>query len=272
MLYYCVRLSLIPLLACPDCREDLTLDDGAVVQLQIVHAGALMCRACKRTFPIVDGILRAMPSQLLAEQEREIKARDEQVEQYEAMWYLNLFGKVEIPMTLRRLAPTPSNRLLEAGCGTGRMTGLLRTQVRDVVSVDFSFESLRVNAAKLALAGADNVDLVQADLCNLPFKDAVFDRVVSCQVIEHIPGEQARAAAVSGLSRVAVPGARVVVSAYQHSIFTTSKQGEHDGGIPFFRFTRREFHSLLSGHLRVDSLTGSLVYIHLAQCSKEAAS
>ena len=238
--------------------------DGAVLE------GSLCCNACGRQYPVSDGILRAMPSRLLAEQKREIRARDDQVDQYEAMWYLNLFGLVEIPMTLRRLAIEPACRVLEAGCGTGRMTSRIAAAARDLVSIDFSYESLRVTREKGLMSGAKNIDLVQADLCNLPFKDCTFDRVVSCQVLEHIPGDEARSAAIEGLARVARQSGRVVVSAYQHTVFTSVKQGEHDGGIPFFRFTRPELEALLSAHLRVDSITGSLVYIHLAQCSKEA--
>lgn len=265
-----MRLSLLPLLVCPDCRENLVLRDGAVYESHDLATGLLDCLACERSFPIEEGILRAMPSQLLVEQEREIKARDEQVDEYEAMWALNLFGAVEVPMTLRRLASRGEHLLLEAGCGTGRMTQQLAGRAGDLVSVDFSFESLRVNRDKVKAAGVQHVDLIQADLCNLPLRDGVFDRVVSCQVLEHIPGHEGRSRAMTELSRVARPGARVIVSAYQHSLFTSQKQGEHSGGIPFFRFTRSEFRSLLASRLRVDSITGKLVYLYLAQCTKEA--
>ena len=48
-----------------------------------------------------------------------------------------------------------------------------------LIAVDYSFESLRVNAAKLRDAGIQNVDLVQADICHLPFRRDTFDRTVS---------------------------------------------------------------------------------------------
>ncbi|HEY3332989.1 MAG TPA: methyltransferase domain-containing protein [Capsulimonadaceae bacterium] len=263
--------AILPLLACPDCREGLVLRAGAVYDHDDIDEASLECLACERTFPVHQGILRAMPSTLLAEQESEIKARDEQVDQYEGMWYLNLFGKVEIPMTLRRLAPNRGHLMLEAGCGTGRMTPHLADRVKHLVSVDFSFESLRVNSVKLKTAGVTSVDLVQADLCNLPFRPDMFDRVVSCQVLEHIPGPGARAKAIECLSGVARRGATVVISAYQHSLLTREKEGSHDGGIPFFRFTRSEFRELLASRMRVDSVTGKLVYIYLARCTKDPA-
>ena len=114
-----------------------------------------------------------------------------------------------------------------------------------------------------------NVHLVQADLCRLPFAPAVFDRVVSCQVLEHVPGEAARHAAVAELARVGKAQSPLVLSAYKHSLLTRAfaqKEGEHDGGIPFFRFTRSEFHKTLADDFTVQSITGALVYLYLARC------
>jgi hypothetical protein len=44
------------------------------------------------------------------------------------------------------------------------------------------------------------------------------------------------------------------------------KEGEHAGGIPFYRFERREFRDLLGTALSVQAMTGALVYLYLAQC------
>jgi hypothetical protein len=86
--------------------------------------------------------------------------------------------------------------------------------------------------------------------------------------LEHVPGEKARQQAVDQIARCAREGATVVISAYQFSSFTPVKEGKHEGGIPFFRFTKDEIRSLLSSRLRVDKLTSALVYIHLVQCVK----
>ena len=130
---------------------------------------------------------------------------------------------------------------------------------------------LRVNRKKLRGDGLGHLPLVQADLCHLPFADGVFDRVVSCQVLEHVPGEAARRQAVSELARVVRTGGTLALSAYKHSLFTRAfakKEGQHDGGIPFFRFTRRELRALLATAFEVQSVTGVLVYIYLARCVK----
>ena len=66
-------------------------------------------------------------------------------------------------------------------------------------------------------------------------------------------------------------GGTLALSAYKHSLFTRAfaeKEGQHDGGIPFFRFTRRELRALLATAFEVQSVTGVLVYIYLARCRK----
>lgn len=259
--------SLLPLLASPDDGSPLTLeihaDDGGLIQ------SGTLTDAAGRAYPIEDGIPRLLPGQLLEAQKSEIAARDAQVAAYDQMKFLSYFGKVEIPLVLRNLRPTPQDFLLEAGCGTGRMTRILASRVRELIAIDFSFESLRVNQKKLKDSHVANAHLVQADLCHLPFAPAVFDRVASCQVLEHVPGDAARRAAVAELGRVAKADAPLVLSAYQHSLLTRlfgSKEGEHDGGIPFFRFSRSEFRNTLAAAFGVESVTGALVYLYLARC------
>ena len=266
-----MRRQLIPDLVCPACRCAVTLaeNSSADVAGEVIDSGALRCVSCALEYPIGNGIPRMMPRSLIDAQRSEMAARDAQVAQYDANHFLNLFGVFEIPMTFRRLARRPTDLVLEGGCGTGRMTRKLAAGAGRVIAIDFSFDSLLSNARKLDDAAVGNVDLVQADICNLPFPDGLFDRVVSCQVLEHVPTADLRALAVAGLARVAKPGARLVLSAYRHSVFTRTKEGMHDGGIPFFRFTRDEFQGVLGTALKVRSITGKLLYLHLAACDKE---
>ena len=184
-------------------------------------------------------------------------ARDAQVRDYDRMAFLHLLGQVEIPLTQHALGAGPSDRLLEAGCGTGRMTRRLAQETPGLVAMDFSLESLRVNRRKLRGDGLGHIPLVQGDLCHLPFVSGTFDRVVSCQVLEHVPGDAARRRAVSELARVVRPGGTLALSAYKHSLWTRAfaeKEGQHEGGIPFFRFTRRELRALLATAFEVRAL------------------
>ena len=193
-----------------------------------------------------------MPRVLPQAQKQEMAARDEQVSEYDANLPLTLLSLVEIPLTLSRLEVTSNHRLLEAGCGTGRMTPKLAQSAGEVVAVDFSLASLRENAIKLQTTQVTNVHLIQGDLCHLPLKSDQFDRAVSCQVLEHVPTPDLRNIAVAEIARSVKPGANIVISAYQHSRWTQDKEGEHEGGIPYFRFTRDEFADLLGTQFAVE--------------------
>lgn len=273
----------IALLQCPgDCRGEIAPESGAWNE-GALEEGVLACASCGRRFVVTEGIARMLPEDLCdspvneestesAKKRSEMQARDAQVDDYDRMWHLNLFGLVEIPAMLAKLSLSPTHHLLEAGCGTGRMTPEFAARCRHLLSIDFSWESLRACRRKVNRAGIQNVDLVQADICRLPLKDGAFDRVVSGQVLEHIPTPAARESAVADLARVLVPGGNLVLSAYQYSLlmrFFGEKEGEHAGGIYFFRFTRDELRALLARHVRVESITGALVYHYIARCRKE---
>lgn len=275
----------LDLLRCPSgCDAAVTLVHG-IWDGDAVEEGTLKCGDCGRDFQVTEGIARMLPVDLSgiddvesssvsaesAKKRSEMKARDAQVDDYDRMWHLNLFGLVEIPAMLANLSLDRSHVLLEAGCGTGRMTPAFAVRCAHLISIDFSWESLRACRRKLVKAGITNVDLVQADICRLPLKPSVFDRVVSGQVLEHIPTPLAREAAVTELARVLRLDGNLVISAYQYSRLLRlfgEKEGEHAGGIYFFRFTRGELRNLLSRHFQVEGINGALVYHYIARCRK----
>src|SRR5262249_10601498 len=161
--------------------------------------------------------------------------------------------------------PGLNDVLLEAGCGTGRMTPSFARRCKTHIAVDFSMESLRVCKRKLERAGLTNVTLIQADICALPLKDNVCDRVVSCGVLEHVPTVESRAKMIAELARSARGGSPIVISAYYHNLYTRlfgEKEGAHSGGIYFFRYTRQELREALEQSLAVEHITGKLVYYY----------
>jgi ubiquinone/menaquinone biosynthesis C-methylase UbiE len=251
----------------------------------VIERGVLTCPGCGSRYGIESAIARMLPgglgdqtvvetaSEEVERKRSEMAARDAQVEDYDKMRGLAMFSHIEIPVTMKMLDLQPNDLLLEAGCGTGRMTLRFAAACKDQMAVDFSFESLRVCRRKLVAAGVRNVDLVQADVCALPFRSERFDRVVSCQVLEHIPTPDSRERMISEIARTVKPGGRVVLSAYQHSLFTRlfgHKEGEHEGGIYYYRFHRPELRALLGRHLKVEQITGALVYHYLARCHRPA--
>ena len=71
----------------------------------------------------------------------------------------------------------------DLGCGTGRQSLRMVSMGSQVTAVDFSDGML---AQALRKPGRGDVSFVKADLGGrFPFRDRVFDRVVSCLVLDH---------------------------------------------------------------------------------------
>jgi ubiquinone/menaquinone biosynthesis C-methylase UbiE len=252
-------------LACPiDHTSPLDLSDP----------GMLECPACKARYPLEDGIPRMLPPPALREQEeaaqteRERTQRDREASRYDANRMLRALSVAEIPLTLGRLSPGPSDVVVEVGCGTGRVTQQLAARCGQVWALDHSVESLRQAREKV---GADTVRFVQADAGFLPLRPCLADRALSCQMLEHLPTASLRERAVAEVARLLRPGGVFVASAYWHSPLTWlagDKQGFHSGMIYYYRFSRREFRELLSRTFNVEDLTGRLIYILLATSRK----
>jgi SAM-dependent methyltransferase len=270
-----LQQELLSLLCCPEDHSDLTGWNGYDLQGALVSASG-------RAYPVRDGIPCLLPDALrnadvvldtdkseVAEKRREMKARDEQVVHYDAMLGLRWFTSGELPLSLRYLYPDRDHLMLEGGCGTGRMTPGLVDAVRGLVAVDFSLESLLVAKTKLSPEQRSKVLFVQADLSKLPLRTEVFDRVGSFGVYEHIPSEATRAAALTEMARVLKPrelGGRFALSAYRWGppqSWISEKEGHHDGGIYFKRFTASELRQLASETFHVHALTETLLYYHL---------
>ena len=118
---------------------------------------------------------------------------------------------------LERLAPEPNERILDLGCGTGRLTAELCAAIGDgvVVAVDRSESMLREAAARnfaprgphaIDADGFSRIQFVRADGLHLPFVDA-FDAVLSTATFHWILDHDLLFASVC---RALVPGGRLV--------------------------------------------------------------
>ncbi|HUZ10275.1 MAG TPA: class I SAM-dependent methyltransferase [Acidimicrobiales bacterium] len=126
-------------------------------------------------------------------------------EAYDA-WYERPWGgyasAVETGAVLAATGPLAGRRVLDAGCGTGRLLASLAAGGAGAVGVDLSPTMLAVAARR---TGAP---LVRGDVGALPFPHAAFDAVVGVAVLEFV-GDPA--VVVAELCRVVRPGGRVVL-------------------------------------------------------------
>jgi ubiquinone/menaquinone biosynthesis C-methylase UbiE len=96
-------------------------------------------------------------------------------------------------------------RMLEIGCGVGRMTRMLSTLFDHVTGVDISEEMVR--QARQNTADLPNVNLVVGDGCTLPgLRDADYDFAFSFIVFQHIPALSVIASYCNEVFRVLKPG------------------------------------------------------------------
>lgn len=110
-----------------------------------------------------------------------------------------------------RLGSVAGLCILEVACGRGGFVRELTRAGAHVTGCDFSRVALRVGKAKLQpLAGNRGAPVfVQGDAQNLPFAEASFDVVVSCETIEHVPDS---GAVLREIHRVTRPGGRLFLT------------------------------------------------------------
>lgn len=81
-------------------------------------------------------------------------------------------------------------QIMDLGCGTGILFDLLRRKVGtsgSVVGVDFSIQMLKKAYRNFPFA---NVNVVDADVSNLPFGDDTFDMAITFAAFPHFSNQQ----------------------------------------------------------------------------------
>jgi uncharacterized protein YbaR (Trm112 family)/ubiquinone/menaquinone biosynthesis C-methylase UbiE len=204
-----MKASLLPLLACPGCRQELTLSPDAVFEAGEVATGTLRCTSCARGYPVRDGIPRFVPEQNYAGS-------------FGFQW--NRFEKTQLdehwgaPLSERRFFEETrwprrmdGQVIVEAGSGAGRFTPHAASTGATVVSLDYS---RAIEANRRTNGRHANVHFLQADLRALPLKNAVADKLYCLGVLQHTPEpEQSFRALLPALK----PGGEVVFDVYRLS-------------------------------------------------------
>lgn len=113
-------------------------------------------------------------------------------DEYEAVWE-NANAKLIVPRSVvdnrytRFYELLPANALvLDAGCGTGRLTKRLIARGFNVIGMDYSEQML-----EKARASVPGVKFLKMDIRELEFNDGTFDGVINFGVLPHIMEERA---------------------------------------------------------------------------------
>lgn len=124
--------------------------------------------------------------------------------------------------------------ILDAGCGTGSLTFAIAKRCKPAAIQGIDRAEAFVEYAKSKNVN-ERITFRAADVCNLPFPNARFDRVLSLLVLHFVPDS---VKAISELKRVARPGATVAAAVWdgrggfvaQRMFFDTAAAVDPDGG------------------------------------------
>ena len=150
-------------------------------------------------------------------------------------WYLGLHDQVRRALARCRGVVSGPGRVLDAGCGTGKVLELL---------ADLQPVGLDLSATALSLARQrGDFPLVRASAVTLPFADAAFDVALSLDVLANVPPGEVPAA-LAELYRVLAPGGALILNlvAFQ------ALYAEHDRAVGVVRRYRAgEVREMLAG-------------------------
>lgn len=125
---------------------------------------------------------------------------------YDAPWVQRLTYRAEQDAVLRELGLAGARSVLDVGCGTGLLTGRIRSELQRprTVGCDFSAGMLR-HAAR----HHPGLALVRGDAMALPFRDGSFDAVVSTEAFHWFPDQEA---ALREFFRILAPKGRMLIA------------------------------------------------------------
>lgn len=163
---------------------------------------------------------------------------DDLAKRYRA-WRTRTLGAVterlEMAAVLEFLGPVEGKRVLDAGCGDGIYSIAVSERGALATGVDLSEDMLAVARERSAARGV-TVNWRQGDVLALPFPDSSFDLAMAITLLCLVPDPRA---AVRELSRVLVPGGRLVIGElHRWSLWAMKRRIRGWSGDSFWRGAR----------------------------------
>ncbi len=184
-------------------------------------------------------------------QKKEIRVRDEQADVFDS-WYLQkgiLFDWIERRAVISHLDLQKDDVVIDAGCGTGRLTLEIAKKCKKVYALDFSPKSIDLLNKKIRVDGIKNIETFVCDIANpFPINEKV-DKILSIQVLQHIPTESGKINVLNNFCSYLKNGGKCVVLVYNfQSLFSQNflKEGIFQNGLYYFRFNPQEIENLFS--------------------------
>ena len=207
-----MNLELLDILRCPKTYEELYLEnDTHVIQDGKVKNGYLISKISNNKYPIKNFIPRFVPESNYADN-------------FGMQW--NMFKKTQLDSHsgqlisekrfLKATGLTPEkingNYFLDCGCGAGRFAEVVLKYGGNLIAIDYSSA---VDACYENLGHFPNLNLIQANIYELPFKQNYFPYVYSLGVLQHTPDVKL---AFCNLPKMVVKGGILCVDFYEDSL------------------------------------------------------
>lgn len=232
-----------------------------------IRKGTLYCPNCQRCYPIHSGIPHLVPDELAITNDsppRDANFRVKWLQQQQRDLEADVFEEFFAPhqtyidgtAVLDALDLQREDRLLDVGSGIGRLMRFVIGHCTEIVALDFSCKSLELLHRRCETFNTKTVvHIVMGDAEYLPFRDAIFHKIMSFGVLEHMH-LQSNQATLRQMRRTLLDGCVAVLTAYnftplrklvapiwRHGYF---KEGWHAERIFYYRFDFAEMRELVA--------------------------
>jgi len=175
------------LLKCIDCNHPKieTSDLGKTGFDGDVIDGILKCPKCERTYEIENSILKFLPLESKSFDDAEMKSSDEYSNRENHLYLSNRILLEIYSYSTRFLLDSENYNqetpILDIGCGNGFTIQKMMKHFKHFIGIDLSLVAL-----KNAMTNTGIKDLIQCNVNHLPFKDSVFEYIVSSDLFHHL--------------------------------------------------------------------------------------
>lgn len=201
-----MKNSDISFLRCPSCENELMVNEANESYDNEIKGGTLKCKGCKKVYVITNYIPRFVPL-------------DNYAANFGYQW--NIHDKTQIDevsgiqISRNRFLcvtgwPTDmkGEKILEAGCGAGRFTQIVKETGAEVYTFDYS-NAIDANMKNNAIC--ENIHYFQTSIYEIPFQKESFDKVFCFGVLQHTPNVEN---AFMNLVPYIKPGGELVIDVY----------------------------------------------------------